>query len=61
VDGLDLSVGEQFVEQAATDAELLGGFGDGEEQALAHSLSGQRLVLLLVRGHLLMPSVRVRE
>jgi hypothetical protein len=41
--------------------KLLGGFGDCEEQAWAHSLSGYRPVLLSIRGHLLMPSDRVRE
>jgi hypothetical protein len=60
VDGLDLRVGQQLVEQAATDAELLGGLGDGEQEQSARSCSGRRPVLLSVRAHLLRPSVRVR-
>jgi hypothetical protein len=31
VDGLNLAVSEQLVEQAASDAELLRGFGDGQQ------------------------------
>ena len=33
-DGLDVAGGEQFVEQAAADAEALGGLCDGEKERL---------------------------
>jgi hypothetical protein len=42
MDGLDLTVGQQFVEQAATDAEPVGGLLDREQQTLRTTIRGRR-------------------
>jgi hypothetical protein len=42
MDGLDPPVGQQLVEQAASDAEPVGGLRDGEKEALPSSIRGSR-------------------